>query len=128
MARETELYLMPLPVEKLTREEAIDWLREWAGDYTFASAQGFDAEDAEHRVAYSLLARDVVELIDACARVVATGKTERLCHYRDANELPSIRLRLSQILATKPDETGRHCAVYDALARRLVELLAVEAA
>lgn len=105
---------------------AKDWLRDHAGDYARVVRFGFECEDESDRAAYGMLAVDLSYTLDACAEAVARGAVRvRYDTLNDPRERRDLCKHLARICATRPTHsTGAFVAVYDDLARRILELLA----
>ena len=123
---QTELELIPPPAKKLTRAVALKWLSEESDRYVAVVAHGLEVPSRQHRKSYAILADNLAMMLIACARVVQTGKAERLMalHELDAKWLPDVLRQLAEIVQTRstdPDNAGV-CA-FDALSERLLSLL-----
>ena len=131
MADSPELFrLLPIPAQRLTRAVATRWLKQWGYSYIRAVGCGMRVKGADAKDAYEMLAIDVASMVDACARALATGKPQRLVSQwsEDPAERPDILRQLAVLVANRMTGDGAmpgaEADAFDALAERLVELLA----
>ena len=91
--------ILPPPKEELDPETALKWLHEDFMGIFLAIQYGFEAEDAETRGAFGMLATDVTVLFQAAIEAVAEQQSVRIRVSGHPVDLPCWTLWLTRVVA-----------------------------